>query len=93
MKALLYGTGSKHLKYTYVSRRSGRQSQMDHPFEGVINNLERRYRETASDFMQERIQQYMTNKPCPDCKGARLKPEILAVTVPTVDLGLLLVVF
>ena len=81
MKALLYGTGSKHLKYTYVSRRSGRQSQMDHPFEGVINNLERRYRETASDFMQERIQQYMTNKPCPDCKGARLKPEILAVTV------------
>lgn len=81
MKALLYGTGSKHLKYTYVSRRSGRKSQMDHPFEGVINNLERRYRETASDFMQERIQQYMTNKPCPDCKGARLKPEILAVTV------------
>lgn len=81
MKALLYGTGSKHLKYTYVSRRSGRQSQMDHPFEGVINNLERRYRETASDFMQERIQQFMTNKPCPDCKGARLKPEILAVTV------------
>ena len=81
MKALLYGTGSKHLKYTYVSRRSGRQSQMDHPFEGVINNLERRYRETASDFMKERIQQFMTNKPCPDCKGARLKPEILAVTV------------
>lgn len=81
MKALLYGTGSKHLKYTYISRRSGRRSQMDHPFEGVINNLERRYRETASDFMQERIQQYMTNKPCPDCHGARLKPEILAVTV------------
>ena len=81
MKALLYGTGNKHLKYTYISRRSGRRSQMDHPFEGVINNLERRYRETASDFMQERIQQYMTNKPCPDCHGARLKPEILAVTV------------
>ena len=81
MKALLYGTGNKHLKYTYISRRSGRKSQMDHPFEGVINNLERRYRETASDFMQERIQQYMTNKPCPDCHGARLKPEILAVTV------------
>ena len=81
LKALLYGTGNKNLKYTYVSRRSGRRSQMDHPFEGVINNLERRYRETASDFMQERIQQYMTNKPCPDCHGARLKPEILAVTV------------
>lgn len=81
MKALLYGTGNKHLKYTYISRRSGRRSQMDHPFEGVINNLERRYRETASDFMQERIQQYMTNKPCPDCHGARLKPEMLAVTV------------
>ncbi|MDD7347532.1 MAG: excinuclease ABC subunit UvrA [Clostridiales bacterium] len=81
MKALLYGTGNKHLKYTYVSRRSGRRSQMDHPFEGVVNNLERRYGETASDFMQERIQRYMTNKPCPDCHGARLKPEILAVTV------------
>ncbi|XVG95783.1 excinuclease ABC subunit UvrA [Eubacteriales bacterium KG127] len=81
MKALLYGTGNKNLKYTYVSRRSGRQSNMDHPFEGIVNNLERRYRETASDFMQDKIQQYMTVKQCPDCNGARLKPEILAVTV------------
>ena len=47
-KELLYGTGNRHLKYTYTSRSSGAVSHRDHPFEGVINNVERRYRETHS---------------------------------------------
>ena len=80
-KELLYGTGTRHLKYTYVSRSSGAKSERDHPFEGVINNLERRYRETGSEFMKERMAKYMMTKDCPDCKGKRLKTEVLAVTV------------
>lgn len=80
-KELLYGTGSRHLKYTYTSRSSGAVSHRDHPFEGVINNVERRYRETSSEFMKERMAKYMAVRVCPDCGGKRLKPEVLAVTV------------
>ena len=80
-KELLYGTGTRHLKYTYTSRSSGAVSYRDHPFEGVINNVERRYRETSSDFMKEWMAKYMTVRECPDCRGKRLKPEVLAVTV------------
>lgn len=80
-KELLYGTGTRHLKYTYVSRNNGTRSERDHPFEGVINNVERRYRETNSDFMKERMAKYMAVRNCPDCGGKRLKPEVLAVTV------------
>ena len=77
---LLYGTGSRHLKYTYRTR-NGASYKRDHPFEGLLNNLERRYREYASDLMRDRMQQYMVVKKCPSCSGQRLKPEILAVTV------------
>ncbi len=77
---LLYGTGSRHLKYTYRTR-NGASYKRDHPFEGLLNNLERRYREYASDSMRDRMQQYMVVKKCPSCSGQRLKPEILAVTV------------
>ena len=58
-KELLYGTGSKHLVYDYTSKSTGQVSHRDHPFEGVINNLERRYRETSSDFMKARLEKYM----------------------------------
>ncbi len=78
---ILYGTGNRHLKYDYKSRSTGRVTHMDHTFEGMINNLERRYRETSSEFMKEKIQGYMSIKTCPDCHGLRLKPEVLAVTV------------
>lgn len=78
---ILYGTGNRHLKYDYKSRSTGRITHMDHTFEGMINNLERRYRETSSEFMKEKIQSYMSTKICPDCHGLRLKPEVLAVTV------------
>lgn len=80
-KELLWGTGNKHLKYTYVSRYNGRRTQFDHPFEGLLNNMERRYRETSSEFMKERMSAYMRTTPCTACDGARLKPEILGVTV------------
>ena len=78
---LLYGTGNRHLKYTYTSRSTGAVSHRDHPFEGMINNVERRYRETSSDFMKEKMQKYMVVRDCPDCGGKRLKPEVLAVTI------------
>lgn len=81
VKEVLYGTGSRNLKYTYVSRNTGSETKRNHAFEGVINNLERRYRETQSDFMKEKMQKYMTVTTCPDCGGQRLKPEVLAVTV------------
>ena len=81
IKELLYGTGSKHLVYDYVSKTTGQVSHRDHPFEGVINNLERRYRETNSDFMKARLEKYMVEDVCHQCHGKRLKPEVLAVTV------------
>lgn len=80
-KELLYGTGTRHIKYYYKSKNNGSESYRDHPFEGVINNLERRYRETGSEFMKERLRKCMSIIPCKACEGKRLKPEVLAVTV------------
>ncbi|MDR2486985.1 MAG: excinuclease ABC subunit UvrA, partial [Clostridiales Family XIII bacterium] len=78
---VLYGTGTRKLSYTYKSRASGRVSQMHHSFEGALANLERRYRESTSDYIKEKVEQYMRLEPCDACKGKRLKPEVLAVTV------------
>ncbi|MDR0885348.1 MAG: excinuclease ABC subunit UvrA [Clostridiales Family XIII bacterium] len=80
-KELLYGTGARKLKYTYKSQSSGRISNMNHTFEGVINNMERRYRESNSEFIKDRMELYMRMAPCDECHGKRLKKEILAVTV------------
>ncbi|MEG2199388.1 MAG: excinuclease ABC subunit UvrA, partial [Anaerovorax sp.] len=80
-KELLYGTGTRHLKYYYKSRSNGSESYRDHPFEGVVRNLERRYQETASQYIKEKMEQYMSLTPCDACAGQRLKPEVLAVTV------------
>lgn len=78
---LLYGTGDRCLKYYYKSRTTGSRSFQNHPFEGIINNLERRYRETNSDYIKEKMEEYMRKAPCEACSGKRLKPEVLAVTV------------
>ena len=78
VKAILYGTDSK-LKMTRPTLY-GAGSYMSE-FEGVINNLERRYKETTSDWARWEIEQVMTACKCPDCNGTRLKPEILSVTV------------
>lgn len=77
-KAILYGTGHRSIRMEW--ERSGRRQIKDGPFEGVIPNLERRYRQTESEYVREEIlNKYITLKPCPDCGGARLKPSSLAV--------------
>jgi len=77
---LLYGTGDRKLVYDYISR-SGNSSHRNHPFEGVIRNLERRYEETGSEYIKEKMNKYMSYTHCTSCDGKRLRPEILAVTV------------
>jgi excinuclease ABC subunit A len=76
----LYGTGGDRHQVTYTNR-FGRRRSYKVRFEGIVNNLERRYEETDSESNRERIEGYMAEQPCPDCKGARLRPETLAVTV------------
>ena len=71
----------KPLKDYYTSRNTGSKSLQDRPFEGVVNNIERRYRETSSEYFKKRMEEYMTIDLCPECRGKRFKPEILAVTV------------
>lgn len=80
-KELYYGTGDRNLKFNYVSRSTGAKSEYNRPFEGALNNIERRYRESTSDYFKEKMNQYMVTRECPDCRGKRLKPEVLAVTV------------
>ena len=76
----LFGTGDDKIYVQYRNRMGRRRSYMTR-FEGIVTNLERRYRETDSSQQRERIEEYMSFRPCPECKGARLKPEVLAVTV------------
>ncbi len=78
-RAVLYGTGDIKLKLKRGNTLGG--GTYEAPFEGVINNLERRYKETSSDYARAEIESYMTELPCPECHGKRLKPEYLAVTV------------
>ena len=76
----LYGTGDErhHVSYT---NRFGRRRSYKVRFEGIVNNLQRRYEETDSESNRERIEGYMAEQPCPACDGARLRPESLAVKV------------
>ena len=75
---LLYGTGDEPLELS-VSRVSG--GVMRQPFEGIVVNLERRYKETSSDYARAEIEECMSEIPCPACHGRRLRPEVLAVTI------------
>ena len=75
---LLYGTGDEPLELS-VSRVSG--GVMRQPFEGIVCNLERRYKETSSDYARGEIEECMSEIPCPACHGRRLRPEVLAVTI------------
>ena len=79
MDVILYGTKGEKLKLTYD--RANGQGTLYQAFEGVVNNLERRYRETQSDGMRRELEECMTERPCPDCGGKRLRKEALAVTV------------
>ncbi len=80
-KELYWGTGDRKLSWTYISKNTGSKSEQNRPFEGAMVNIERRVRETTSDYFRDKMEKYMVTKPCPDCKGKRFKPEILAVTV------------
>ena len=77
--AILYGSGDDDIKFSYDDGM--RSYQTKKPFEGVITNLERRFKETESDWAREELQKYFTDIRCGACNGARLKPEVLAVTV------------
>jgi excinuclease ABC subunit A len=76
----LYGTNGERVQISYRNR-FGRRRSYATQFEGIVPSLERRYRETDSDFAREKIEEYMTLRPCPDCQGARLRPESRAVLV------------
>jgi excinuclease ABC subunit A len=75
---LLYGTGREKIKVELVDSWGARHTY-NVSFEGIINNLARRYRETNSEYQRDEIEKYMSTRPCPDCGGSRLKPEALAV--------------
>ncbi|SHK16550.1 excinuclease ABC subunit UvrA [Tepidibacter formicigenes] len=77
---LLYGNNNILVKFDYESKFGGNRTYQA-PFEGVINNLERRYKETNSDYIREKIEAFMIESPCPACKGARLKKESLSVLI------------
>ena len=77
---ILYGSGSQEITI-HLQGRNDRQSTFSTAFEGVIHNLERRYRETTSEYIRNKITEFMSDRPCPTCKGTRLRPEALAVTV------------
>jgi excinuclease ABC subunit A len=81
----LNGTGGDKVYVQYRNRMGRRRSYMV-DFEGITSSLERRYRETDSSTQRERIEEYMSFRPCPVCKGARLKPEVLAVTVGEINI-------
>lgn len=76
---LLYGTGDEELTLHYDTNRGS--GVLRRPFEGIVCNLERRYQETQSDAMRASLEDCMAETACPDCHGARLRPEVLAVTV------------
>ena len=80
VQELLYGTNNTIVQFIYESKYGGRREYQAY-FEGVIPNLTRRYNETNSDYARDKIEEYMSETPCPKCKGARLKKEVLSVLV------------
>jgi excinuclease ABC subunit A len=85
MNIILYGTGEKQVQMTYKNS-NGHEFRFWRAFEGVITNLERRYKETNSEYIREKISEFMSDRPCPTCQGKRLNPAALAVTVDDVNI-------
>jgi excinuclease ABC subunit A len=83
--AILYGSGDDDIKFTYDDGMRSYQTRK--PFEGVITNLERRFKETESDWAREELQKYFTDIPCDACNGFRLKPEALCVRIAQKHVG------
>ena len=80
VQELLYGENNVMVQFIFESKFGGRR-EYKAPFEGVIVNLERRYRETNSEYSRDKIEEYMAETPCPKCKGNRLKKEVLSVLI------------
>ncbi len=78
-EVFLYGSGPENIRFRFEAEN--RKHLYERPFEGIIPNLERRYRETESENIREDLEKYMSIRPCPECKGARLNPAALAVKV------------
>jgi excinuclease ABC subunit A len=85
VEMILYGSDKTH-RFTYETR-GGDTYEYEKAFEGVVNNLQRRHSETSSDYVKEEIEKFMSASVCKTCKGARLKPEALAVTVNGVNIS------
>ncbi len=85
LKIVLYGTGEKQVPMVYKNS-NGNEFKMTRAFEGVITNLERRYRETNSEYIREKVSEFMSDRPCPTCQGKRLNPAALAVTVDGINI-------
>lgn len=85
LNIILHGTNGEEVTVRYKNR-NGRQATFRTPFEGVINNLHRRYTETNSEFMRSKISEFMSEHTCTTCHGARLRPEALAITVDGQDI-------
>ena len=79
--------GTKGQKFEMVRQSAGFKGKFVNDFEGIVNNLERRFKETSSDWMRYDIATFMSSVPCPDCHGDRLRPEILAVTVGGINIS------
>ncbi|MFD0673581.1 excinuclease ABC subunit UvrA [Cohnella sp. GCM10027633] len=86
LNVILYGTGGEKIRFRYENE-FGHTRDAQVPFEGVVHNLERRYRETGSEGIREFIEAYMSAQPCASCKGQRLKKESLAVTIGGENMG------
>ncbi|MFS3914991.1 excinuclease ABC subunit UvrA [Bacillus australimaris] len=83
---ILYGSGSERIYFKYEND-FGQVRENEIEFEGVLRNIERRYKETSSDYIREQMEKYMANQPCPTCKGYRLKKETLAVLINGKHIG------
>ncbi|WP_085521297.1 excinuclease ABC subunit UvrA [Tuberibacillus sp. Marseille-P3662] len=86
MDKILYGSGKERILFRYTNDRGQVRENMIY-YEGVVNNISRRYRETGSDFIREQMEGFMSKKVCPKCRGHRLKPEALAVKVGGKHIG------
>ena len=85
MNIILYGTGDRQIEMKYRNS-NGNEFRFSRAFEGVITNMERRYKETNSEYIREKISEFMSDRPCPTCQGKRLNPAALAVTVDDVNI-------
>ena len=80
-KIVLYGSGDEAIAFHYAGARRGQHAAREHPFEGVINNMQRRYRETDSSAVRDELARFLTRRTCPDCDGSRLNAAARHVTV------------